>query len=269
VIEAAPRHVSDLASCWFYHSIDLPTYGPQHGAWDIRGRFDDYVAGAELRDRSMLDVGTATGYLTFEAERRGARATSFDVRGPDDYAELPVREAEYVYDRAAWRARRGADIEMMKNAYWLCHRDLGSSARCVYGDVYEINPSLGMFDVVLVGQILIHLRDAIAALTAAASVCADTLIITEGSFENDTPIAALSGRASKPDVAYAWYQYSTGWYREILAMLGFTEVAITTGCYLCHDAHHENEIELTTVVATRRRRARGLVDSVGSRSRAG
>ena len=251
MLEATPRNVSDLSDCAFYHSIDLPTYGSQAGVWDLRGRFDDYIASTPLAGRSLLDVGTASGFLTFEAEKRGAHVTSFDVRDASLLVQLPNKDALFVRDYAAWLAQAETDVDRWKNAYWLCHHDLSSQARCFYGDVYELNPSVGAFDVVLLGQILIHLRDGVAALEAAASVCTDTMIITEGSFENDTPIAALSGRASKPEVAYAWYQYSTGWYREILTMLGFSDVSTTTGRYVCSHEFHKREIELTTIVASR------------------
>jgi len=251
MLEATPRDVRDPESCVFYHSIDLPTYGPQAGVWDLRGRFDDYTAHVALSARSLLDVGTATGFLTFEAEKRGARVTSLDVSDAELWAYLPIRESPFVKDYPAWRAEADAKAEGWKNSYWLSHRDLGSSARCVYGNVYELSPDVGSFDVVVLGQILVHLKDGISALTAAASVCAETMVIVEGSFENDTPIAALCGRADKPDVAYAWYQYSTGWYREILTMLGFREITVTTGSYLCNHDRHDSNIELTTIVASR------------------
>lgn len=262
--EAEPRTVAAVEDCYFYHSMDLPTYGYQSGDWDLIGRFDEYTAEVPLAGRTVLDVGTASGFLTFEAERRGATVTSLDASSVDQFYELPMREAEFVRDHQAWRVKRGARFERQRNSYWLSYRDLGSKARCVYGDVYDIDETVGVFDVVLVGQILIHLRDGISALTAAASVCRDTIVITEGSFENDTPIAALAGRADTPEVAYAWYQYSTGWYREVLTMLGFTVVSCTTAAYSCVHPDMESEsVDLTTVAARRsqpaQRMLRGLL----------
>ena len=62
------RHVDD---CFFYHTLDLPGIGLVEGQWDLRGRFDDYIGDVDLRDKTVLDVGTANGFLTFEAEKRG------------------------------------------------------------------------------------------------------------------------------------------------------------------------------------------------------
>jgi hypothetical protein len=61
-----------IEDCKFYHAMDLPQIGFVQGAWDLRGRFDDYIGGVGLKDRSVLDVGTASGFLSFEAEQRGA-----------------------------------------------------------------------------------------------------------------------------------------------------------------------------------------------------
>lgn len=250
MVDATPRHIADGSACDFYHSIDLPS-GSHEGAWDLRGRFDDYTGRVPLAGKTVLDVGTASGFLTFEAERRGAIVTSFDAADAGQMFELPIVGGQFSSDYTSWLARAEASLERMKNSYWLSHRELGSSARCLYGDIYDFAALPEVFEVVLIGQVLIHLRDGLSALAAAASACTETLVVTEGSFAEPTPLAALSGRADRPDIGYAWYQYSHGWYREVLAMLGFRDVAITTDTYVCNHALHEHEIELATVVASR------------------
>jgi hypothetical protein len=248
--EAHPRASITLEDCDFYHSVELPQ-GRQEGVWDLVSRFDDYVAHEALGGRSLLDVGTASGFLTFEAEKRGAVVTSLEAASSDSWHQLPIRGIPFVDDHAAWRIAADMALERWKNSYWLCHRELGSRARCFYGDLHDLSPAFGSFDVVLIGQVLIHLPDGIAALRAAASVCRDRIIIVEGSFRDDAPVAALSGRADMPEIAYAWYQYSHGWYREILAMLGFRTVSISADMYRCNQADHASEIELATVVGRR------------------
>src|SRR5215208_5675015 len=94
IVEAQARDVSDPSSCVFYHAIDLPSFGRQDGMWDLIGRFDDYVAGTDVSGRTVLDVGCATGFLTFEAEKRGATVTSFDAPGAEVIRELPLTKPE-------------------------------------------------------------------------------------------------------------------------------------------------------------------------------
>jgi SAM-dependent methyltransferase len=229
----------------FYHTLELPTLGRQEGIWDLIGRFDEYTGHVPLAGKSVLDVGTSSGYLTWEAETRGATVTSFDVGGPEHYYQLPMQGADRRLEPRAERFLRDRD------SYGLAHHDLGSQACCVYGNVYDISPAIGMFDVVLVGQLLVHLPDALNALAAAASVCRETIVVTEGNYPVDAPLASLCARADDPDIAYAWYHYSHGWYREVLAMLGFPTVTITVDSYVCNQADHGELVELATVVGRR------------------
>src|SRR5438067_13687640 len=114
-IFAAPRHVENLADCYFYHTIELPGLGVQHGHWDLRGRFDDYVGGVEVKGKSVLDVGTATGFLSFEAERRGAaRVVSFDMSDVRQQTLLPFKDKLYYQDRERWAELYGAEMEKWK-----------------------------------------------------------------------------------------------------------------------------------------------------------
>jgi hypothetical protein len=96
---AEPRTVTDLASCFFYHTMDVPGYGTVHGEWDLRGQFDEYIGGVELAGKTMLDIGTASGFLTWEAERRGATVVSFDMDGVQRLTLLPFRDSLYFQDR--------------------------------------------------------------------------------------------------------------------------------------------------------------------------
>ena len=73
---APPRFVDRLEDCFFYHAMDLPGFGLVPAHWDLRGRFDEYIGGVDVRGKSVLDVGTATGFLSFEAEKRGDTATA-------------------------------------------------------------------------------------------------------------------------------------------------------------------------------------------------
>jgi ribosomal protein L11 methylase PrmA len=46
----------------------------------LRGRFLDYLGGFDIKGKSLLDVGAASGFISFEAERMGAAEVyGFDV----------------------------------------------------------------------------------------------------------------------------------------------------------------------------------------------
>jgi hypothetical protein len=125
---------------------------------------------------------------------------------------------------------------------------LQSRANLVLGDIYSMSESVKQHDVVLVGQILVHLRDPLVALQQAAKVTKDTLIITEGSFESEAPLQVFLGDKSY----YSWWHLSTGLYRTYLNMLGFDVVSVTNGKFLCLHEDIPGDVDLWTFVAKRR-----------------
>jgi SAM-dependent methyltransferase len=247
---ATPRVVTDLGECFFYHTIDLPELGTVHAHWDLRGRFDDYIGGVSLAGKTVLDVGTATGFLSYEAEKRGAsQVVSFDMSDVRQQTMLPFKDNLYSTDHEQWVKTYGAEIDQWKNAYWLCHRLLGSNASVVYGSVYEMPVALGKFDVVIIGSVLEHLSDPISALASIASLAKQTLVIVTPLRQEDEPVAYFAGRAAHPERDFTWWIYSIGVYREVLAMLGFRIDHVKTDSYF-YDYGKTLE-ERSTIVAVR------------------
>src|SRR5256714_8471510 len=143
---AEPRFVDAVEDCFFYHTMELPGLGVVHAQWDLRGRFDDYVGGVSVAGKTILDVGTATGFLSFESEKRGAsRVVSFDLSDPRQQPFIPFKDKPYYRDYESFMSHRALEVEKWKNAYWLCHRLLQSKAEVFYGDVNRLPPALGQF----------------------------------------------------------------------------------------------------------------------------
>jgi SAM-dependent methyltransferase len=250
-IMAPPRYVDALSNCFFYHTMDLPGLGEVKGHWDLRGRFDDYVGHTEVSGKRVLDVGTATGFLSFEAEARGAAAVvSFDMAEPRQLTLLPFKDKLYYRDREAWAMREfGPELEQWKNAYWLCHRLLNSRAEVFYGDIYKFPPELGSFDVTLIGSVLEHLNDPITALASIARVTTETIVVVTPLLESEERIAHFQGLADHPENDFTWWIYSLGTYREILKMLGFRIARVICSDYRYH--HLDQMLPRHTIVAVR------------------
>jgi len=62
--------VTENLDCYFYHSMDFPDGSSVAGDWDLRGRFDDYTANVEVRNKVVLDVGTASGFWHLRLKQR-------------------------------------------------------------------------------------------------------------------------------------------------------------------------------------------------------
>ena len=229
---AAPRVIDRLEDCFFYHAMELPGFGLIPAHWDLRGRFDDYMGGVSVAGKSVLDVGTASGFLSFEAEERGAtRVLSFDQSDGARQTFLPFKDKPYSRDHKAWAEQYRAEIERWKNAYWLAHRLLQSKAEVFYGDIYDLPMELGQFDIALVGSVLEHLSDPVTALASIARLTRETMVVVTPLLETEEPLARFEGRADKPEADFTWWVYSLGIYREVFGMLGFGIAQVTRADY--------------------------------------
>jgi SAM-dependent methyltransferase len=244
------RFVERLEDCFFYHAMELPGFGLVPAHWDLRGRFDEYIGGVEVAGKSVLDVGAATGFLSFEAEKRGAaRVLSFDMSDARQQAFLPFKDKLYYRDRERWAEQYGAEIERWKNAYWLCHRLLGSKAQVYYGNIYELPEELGQFDVAIVGSVLEHLSDQISALASIARRTRETIVIVSPLLQTEERIARFESLAGNPDADFTWWTYSLGVYREVFGMLGFRIAKVSQAKY--YYMYGDRFEERSTIVAVR------------------
>lgn len=244
-----PRAVADIAQCYFYHAMDLPGVGSISGIWDLRGRFADYTGHVDMAGRSVLDVGTASGFLSFAAEAAGARVTSLDTIDGATYEFIP--HGAVRGDPGAFARVYAERVERLKNAYWFAHARLGSRCRAYYANVYDLTDDVGSYDVVLIGQVLVHLRNPLLALERIATRCARTLVITEGMTDDGEPTATFLGNRAHPEQVRAWWHFSVQFYVRYLGILGFDLVTKGRARYPCDAPGHAPEIELTTLVFRR------------------
>jgi 2-polyprenyl-3-methyl-5-hydroxy-6-metoxy-1,4-benzoquinol methylase len=239
------------SSASFKHTMDLPGIGVVEGQWDLRGRLSDYIAGVPVKNKRALDIGTASGFLSFELERAGAEVVSFDADIAERIAMLPFQNSLYSTNRGEWLRNTNSYLDSLKNSYWLAHRLYGSSNRVFYGDVYDLPDAIGTFDVVVVGQILVHLRDPITALASIARRCAGTMVIVEGMIDSEDRFAKFFARA-ETGPEWIWWQYSTGMYCELMKIMGFEVLKIVEGQYLCKHEYTKGQVALKSLVARRR-----------------
>jgi len=238
-----------VADCHFYHTMDVPGHGLVTGEWDLRGRLDDYLGHFDFCGRRVLDVGAASGILSFHAEKNGGEVVSFDLSEDHDWDLVPFVGVDFE----SRRHERRAHLRRINNGYWFCHQAHGSSARMVNGVVYAIPDAIGAVDVVLYGSILIHLRDPFLALQNGAKLAKEAIIVADIS-----PWGPLLSRyrrsprflpqADRPaGITEAWYKLPPRLVQEYLAILGFTRSRLTWN----HYAYGDRSKQLYTIVARR------------------
>jgi O-methyltransferase len=187
--------------------MNVPGHGLVRGDWTIDD-FDQYVGGINVAGKTVLDVGCASGYLSFEAERRGARVTSFDAASMAQLCQVPFLENLYFRNRDLWDAQeeRGPGLRRMKNSYWYMHERLASSCSVAYGDLFRLYRSVDAHDIVIAGAILEHLNDQISAIASMARVAKETIIIGFTSvLDTDEMIAQPVTALTNPKDDITWF----------------------------------------------------------------
>lgn len=223
-IFAAPLKVEDPADCDFYHTMEVPGHGLMTGEWDLRGRVDDYLGKVAFAGQRVLEIGPASGFLTFEMEKRGANVVSVEVTAEHgwDFVPYPAKKLEEVF------GPRANHMERLKNSYWFSHAAHQSKAKVHYGDVYNLPAALGQFDIAVMGAVLLHCRDPLRIVEQCGKM-ARLLIITD-LFHPDlegTPVCRLLP-ASQNFLWHTWWQFSTQFFTQFLAVMGFTTAEIST-----------------------------------------
>lgn len=216
-----PILVEDPHEGFFYHKIDLPSFGTVGGDWDLRDCTDAYLGNYEFRGKRVLDVGAASGYLTFEMEKRGAEVVAFDLDDGANWNIVPHFKLADELDEI--RRQQAATLTRLKKAFWLSHRDLGSDTKAFYGDIYEIDERLGEFDVVYYGMIVGHLRDPYQALFEGARRAREAVIVTSIFEMDESPTATFIPSPDRWDnlAIKSWWSMTTGIVGRMLGTLGF------------------------------------------------
>lgn len=228
---------ADLSDFVWYHAFELPDGRVLPGAWDLRGHERDYLGGVDVAGKRVLELGPATGYLTFYMERMGAEVVSFEAGFDVSIDVLPVKGR----DDPEGKLRVMQDtIDRNHDAWWYLHRTLGSSATFVQGNIYDMPADLGTFDITLVGAILLHLREPWGALSQAARLTTETMIVTEPLQDDLQPPESNIMRFSPSAEHHVtnWWSIYPGAVVSMLSRLGFgrTETTMhTQRHYLAHD----------------------------------
>lgn len=253
------RPAPPLEDCRFYHVMDLPESGSVGAGWDLRHNIEAYLGNLEWQGKNVFDVGSASGYLTFEMEKRGAAVVSFDMRDDASFDIVPFVTHAGLQERETEAFREA--VRAVKNSYWRAHRELNSRAKVYYGDIYDLPCELGAFDVVVIGMVLSHLKEPFRALESAARLSKDRIVIAQEMFNSDSPLSSFMPDPETGTPTMGWWAFSHGCVIRMLQVLGFDVESVTRGSFTCcswtsSGVSDPESHEVTTIVG-RRPGARG------------
>ena len=227
---AEPRAV-EASACHFYHTMEIPDHGLVFGEWDLRGNERVYLGNVEFASKSVLEIGTASGYLCYWMEEHGARVTGVDLDRNAAWDLVSHHDA----NREGQAKERCDVLDRINNAWWFNHAKRRSKARCIYRSIYQLGPEVGTFDVVTLCSVLLHLRDPIRAIELACSRSHSEIIITDVSERQflgakphlqDELCLHLIPRADRKDAIDAWYFLPSALVVEAVRIFGFPTVEV-------------------------------------------
>lgn len=202
----------------WYHTIEVAPGVLTPGAFDLRAVVDR-LPWPEVSGKRCLDVGTYDGFLAFELERRGAsEVVAADLPSHEQWDwELRLRARGPEYMRAVAGPEPGAGLRVAREL-------LGSSVRIEATSVYDLDPqTIGAFDVVVCGSLLLHLRDPLRALAAIRAVCGGLFLSTNtvelgmSLLHPRRPVFRLDGTSGVTQ----WWLANRAGNRQLLRAAGF------------------------------------------------
>jgi tRNA (mo5U34)-methyltransferase len=182
------QELTDLVgSLTWYHTIDLGNGLLTPGHYDHRPYLHYYGLPDDLSGKTVLDIGAASGFFSFEFERRGAQVTATELPTWFDHDFGPNYQADHTAESGQVYLHQPFEVARQLRK---------SNVALKYINIYDISPdTVGTFDLVFCGSVLIHLTDPLQALWRIASVTKEKAIIATSldAGEPDRPIATMVG----------------------------------------------------------------------------
>lgn len=228
VTAVAPWLVDDPHSCHFYHTMEIPGAGLFEGHVDLRPGVQAYLGDISLAGQRVLEVGPASGFLTFYMEQAGAEVVALEV--PDDEPLEMVPQPDL--DLEAIYCDRIAHMQAIKRGFWFAHRHYDSRVQVYSGHADRLPTAMGRFDATILGGVLLHCQNPMAVLRACSAVTDGAIVITEQAHPAlmRTPKAPLCwfapSRANR--IWDVWWRFSPGFIVQALELLGWRELTWST-----------------------------------------
>ena len=191
------------------------------GWFDLRHALDE-IPWPAIEGRRCLDIGTWDGFYAFELERRGAsEVVAVDL--PDlrlcDFPPAVIADPTFNPEPPGTQPRSAG--------FQLLHKALNSKVQWQGVNIYDLaEAGLGEFDVVVLGSLLVHLRDPVKALDAVRRVTRGSLVLVDylhwplEVLSRKRPLAELRGEGSD----FQWWLASSSSLRQMLRVAGFEVV---------------------------------------------
>jgi tRNA (mo5U34)-methyltransferase len=243
-LQAASLGFPDVANYYWYHTVELPNGLVTPGLYDFRATLPQFQFPDRMIGTRVLDVGSATGFFAFEFAKRGSDVTSVELPSLYSLDRFPGQDIEQTLEKIGqmivpksveslrgYVNRYSADQlynYLLEGPFEFCRSLLNLPiARC-YSTVYDltVEKTGGEFDLVFMGDILLHTINPLQALSAVAPLCRGTLILAQviPGRPEDPPAMQYVGGDSLHSDEVSWWLPNLSCLTSLLKKLGFATV---------------------------------------------
>lgn len=217
VTEQAVREAVSSVTGW-YHTLDLP-YGVTTPGWFDNRPVIDRLPWPDVAGMRCLDIATWDGFFAFELERRHAsEVVATDIAGHEDWDHLPGTRQGAVDFHEAAMGSKGQGFAVAASC-------LKSAVHKEIINVYDLSPDrVGVFDFVMCGTLLLHLRDPFRALEAIRTVCKGYFLSMEQVHVGARSLLSQQASLVLHGSEGQWAIPTIAGHRKMLEMSGFEVV---------------------------------------------
>ena len=235
--------LGDVSRNYWYHTIDLGDGLITPGLYDYRETISSFPFALDLTGMRVLDVGPATGFFSFEFERRGAEVVAMELPSLRDLDRFPGQTVESSLARIERKIfpdsidglkdwRRGDNERevyrcLLEAPFEFCRARLGSKVERRFSTIYDLNAdNTGAgtgFDLVFVGDVLIHTLYPLKALAALAPLCRGSLVFAQmlPAGPQEPPAMIYTGGDDPDEDEVSWWLPNKSCLLALLKKLGF------------------------------------------------
>jgi tRNA (mo5U34)-methyltransferase len=242
VEEVAGRGLGDVGGYYWYHTVDLGDGLITPGMYDYRSVLANFDFPDDMGGMRVLDVGPATGFFAFEFEKRGAEVSGLEVPSIGALDRFPGQTIAHAVNNIGTMLREATSSEaspptleedlyhrLLEAPFDFCRRVLGSQVERCFASVHDLSPEIAGhtdFDLVFLGDILLHTINPLGALAQAAALCNGTLILAQAmpDLEGGVPAFLYVGGEGPAKDDVSWWVPTKTCLIQLLTKLGFDEV---------------------------------------------
>lgn len=234
----------DVRNYYWYHTLALPNGLVTPGLYDFRGSLSCFQFPADMTGMNVLDIGSATGFFAFEFERRGARVVSVELPSLKALDRFPGQKIEQTLEKieqmivpssvnglSGFVKKYSAEqlyFYLLEGPFEFCRKLLDSKIERCYSTVYDLSPArLGTeFDLIFMGDILLHILNPLMALAAVAPLCRGSLVLSQvmPDDQGSRPVMHYVGGDDPRADEISWWWPNESCLAQLLKKLGFRDV---------------------------------------------